>query len=53
MSHTREASGEPCVLSVVVPVYDEVDSLEPLHRELDVALSPLSGELELMLFKEG
>ncbi len=53
MSQTREASGEPCVLSVVVPVYDEVDSLEPLHRELDAALSPLSGEIELIFVDDG
>lgn len=40
-------------LSVVVPVFDEEDSLEPLHRELDAALSDLSGGVEILLVDDG
>ena len=35
-------------LSVVIPVYDEADSLEPLHRELDAALARVSGSAEIL-----
>ena len=35
-------------LSVVIPVHDEVDSLEPLHRELDAALARIPTESELI-----
>lgn len=35
-------------LSVVIPVYDEVDSLEPLHRELDAALVALPDGVEIV-----
>jgi len=45
-------SGEPR-LSVVVPIYDEEDSLEPLHRELDAALSGLPGGVEIVLVDDG
>ena len=40
-------------LSVVVPVYDEEDSLEPLHRELDAALASLPGEAEWIFVDDG
>jgi dolichol-phosphate mannosyltransferase len=40
-------------LSVVVPIFDEEDSLEPLHRELDAALSGLSGGVEFVLVDDG
>ena len=35
-------------LSVVVPVYDEVDNLEPLHREIDAALAGVEGGVEFI-----
>ena len=35
-------------LSVVIPVRDEQDSLEALHRELDAALARLSGAAEIL-----
>jgi glycosyltransferase involved in cell wall biosynthesis len=38
---------------VVVPVFDEEDSLEPLHRELDAALSALPGGIEILLVDDG
>ena len=44
--------GEPTV-SVVVPVYDEQDSLEPLHRELDAALAGVAGGVELIFVDDG
>jgi glycosyltransferase involved in cell wall biosynthesis len=38
---------------VVVPVYDERDNLEPLHRELDAALSELPGGIEFVYVDDG
>lgn len=40
-------------LSVVIPVYDEEDSLEPLHRELDAALTGIAGGFEVILVDDG
>ena len=40
-------------LSVVVPVFDEQDSLAPLHRELDAALSGVPGGVEFVLVDDG
>ncbi len=49
---TGEASDRPW-LSVVVPVYDEEDSLEPLHRELDAALSEIHESVEWIYVDDG
>jgi glycosyltransferase involved in cell wall biosynthesis len=38
---------------VVVPVYDERDNLEPLHRELDAALAELPGGVEFVYVDDG
>jgi len=38
---------------VVVPVFDERDNLEPLHRELDAALSGVSGGAEFVYVDDG
>ena len=38
---------------MVVPVYDERDNLEPLHRELDAALSQLPGGIEFVYVDDG
>lgn len=43
---------ETPVLSVVVPVHDELDNLEALHRELDVALASLPSA-EIVLVDDG
>lgn len=43
----------PLALSVVVPVFDEADSLETLHRELDAALVGVGGGLELIFVDDG
>src|SRR5262249_58042812 len=40
-------------LSVVIPVFDERDNLEPLHRELDAALSGLPGGVEFVYVDDG
>ena len=44
---------EPPWLSVVVPLRDEEDSLEPLHRELDAALVDVAGGVELIFVDDG
>jgi len=43
----------PVWLSVVVPLKDEQDSLEPLHRELDAALAGVAGGVELIFVDDG
>jgi glycosyltransferase involved in cell wall biosynthesis len=40
-------------LSVVVPVYDEADNIEPLHREVDAALATLEGGVEFIYVDDG
>jgi glycosyltransferase involved in cell wall biosynthesis len=40
-------------LSVVVPVFDEEDSIEPLYREIDAALSSLGAGLEMIWVDDG
>lgn len=47
-----EAAAAPW-LSVVVPLRDEEESLEPLHRELDAALSGVAGGVELIFVDDG
>ena len=47
------SEASPPRLSVVVPVYNEEDSLEPLHRELDAALSGIEGGVEFVLVDDG
>lgn len=46
------ASDSPA-LAVVIPVFDEEDSLRPLHAELDAALASVSGETEILLVDDG
>lgn len=40
-------------LSVVVPVYDEADNIEPLHREIDAALATSEGGVEFIYVDDG
>jgi len=40
-------------LSLVIPVHDEAESLEPLHRELDAALTSIAGGVEIILVDDG
>jgi dolichol-phosphate mannosyltransferase len=46
-------TGDDLGLSVVIPVRDEVDSLLPLHRELDAALTSVAGGIELVFVDDG
>jgi glycosyltransferase involved in cell wall biosynthesis len=41
------------LLSVVIPVYDEEESLEALHRELDAAVGTWPGGLEILFVDDG
>ena len=40
-------------VSVVIPVYDEEESLETLHRELDAALAKVAGGVEIVFVDDG
>lgn len=40
-------------LSVVIPVYDEAENLEPLHRELAPVLEKIDGEAEILFVDDG
>jgi glycosyltransferase involved in cell wall biosynthesis len=40
-------------LSVVVPVFNEADNIEPLHRELDAALAGVEGAVEFIYVDDG
>jgi glycosyltransferase involved in cell wall biosynthesis len=40
-------------LSVLIPVFNEVDSVEPLHAELDAVLRPLPLNYELIFVDDG
>jgi glycosyltransferase involved in cell wall biosynthesis len=37
----------------VIPVFDERDNLEPLHRELDAALADVTGGVEIVYVDDG
>ena len=41
------------VISVVVPLYNEVDNLDDLHREMTAALEPTGRPFELVLVDDG
>jgi len=40
-------------LSIVIPVYNEVDNVRDLHRELTAALDPLGRPYEILLVDDG
>lgn len=40
-------------VSVVIPVFDEEESLETLHRELDAALAKVTGGVEVVFVDDG
>jgi len=46
-------ASQPTELSVVVPVYNERESLEPLVAELRAALDPLGLRFEILLVDDG
>jgi glycosyltransferase involved in cell wall biosynthesis len=43
----------PIDLSVLIPVFNEVDNVEPLHAELDAILRPLTIGYELIFVDDG
>lgn len=47
------AKKETPALAVVIPVFDEEDSLRPLHAELDAALASLAGGAEILFVDDG
>ena len=40
-------------LSVLIPVFNEVDNVEPLHAELDAVLRPRAVDYELIFVDDG
>jgi dolichol-phosphate mannosyltransferase len=40
-------------VSIVIPVYDEEESVETLHRELDAALAEVAGGAEIVFVDDG
>lgn len=51
MSATPESTRG--MFSVVVPLYNEEESLEELHRRLTLSLEPLTGSFELIFVDDG
>src|SRR5207245_8482296 len=49
----RRAGTETPYVSVIVLVYDEVDSVEPLHRELMGVLEALGTSFEVLYIDDG
>jgi glycosyltransferase involved in cell wall biosynthesis len=47
-----DGEGRP-LISVVVPLYDEVDNIDELHRQLVAALEPTGRSFELVLVDDG
>ncbi|MDR3620009.1 MAG: glycosyltransferase family 2 protein [Paludisphaera borealis] len=56
-THAPEAPSTPdgpkVELSVLIPVYNEVDNVGPLHEELDAVLRPTSRRYELIFVDDG
>jgi glycosyltransferase involved in cell wall biosynthesis len=50
---THERSPAQLDLSVLIPVYNEVENVGPLHEELDAVLGPLSLRYELIFVDDG
>ncbi len=50
---THSDQAEPVDLSVLIPVYNEVDNVEPLHAELDRVLRPTGLRYELIFVDDG
>jgi len=49
----RESKDSTPYLSIVIPVFEEQDSLEPLHRELDAAVAAVGGGVEILFVDDG
>ncbi|MBN1309945.1 MAG: glycosyltransferase family 2 protein [Anaerolineae bacterium] len=46
-------SQHPIDISIVIPVYNEVDNLEPLQAELDASLGSFAGRYEVVYVNDG
>jgi len=46
------SDGDP-MLSIVVPLYQEEDNVEPMHAEIDAAVSALPGSVEFIYVDDG
>ncbi|MBX6312977.1 MAG: glycosyltransferase family 2 protein [Isosphaeraceae bacterium] len=53
MAATTPAAGLAPALSVLIPVYNEVENVEPLHAELDQVLRPLGASYEIIFVDDG
>lgn len=54
MDHTASDSASGSLqLSIVIPLYNEVDNIDPLIAELETALAPYDGGYELILVDDG
>lgn len=40
-------------VSIIVPIYNEVDNIAPLYQQLDKELSPLSRQYEILFIDDG
>jgi|UniRef100_A0A7C5EX10 glycosyltransferase involved in cell wall biosynthesis len=47
------AESSPCYLSVVIPVFNEQESVEPLHHQLKTVLSGLGRSYEIIYVDDG
>jgi glycosyltransferase involved in cell wall biosynthesis len=52
-TNNANAAGTALDLSVLIPVYNEVENVVPLHEELDRVLKPLSLRYELIFVDDG
>jgi glycosyltransferase involved in cell wall biosynthesis len=53
MTPAVESSSPTLDLSVLIPVYNEVENVVPLHAELDAVLRPLAIRYELIFVDDG
>src|SRR5687768_3369148 len=53
MRHAGGPTTEPFMLSTVIPVYNEAESLETLHRELDEVARGHGYDLEMVFVDDG
>jgi glycosyltransferase involved in cell wall biosynthesis len=53
VSAAQSTPEAPLGLSVLIPVYNEVDNVEPLHAELDAVLRPGPWSYELIFVNDG
>jgi len=53
LRESGRAKSHPIDLSVLIPVFNEVDNVEPLHAELDAVLRGLPMRYELIFVNDG